>query len=142
MGKKADTTKYDAILEDICTGVSVREACSKAGVPERTFRANVDATRYARAREACAHAIAEDILEIADNGKNDWMEAHGKDDLGWVSNGEHIQRSKLRVDARKWLLSKIAPKHYGDKQSVEHSGPDGGPVDHQFTVRFIAPEDK
>ena len=42
--------------------------------------------------------------------------------MGWRVNGEHVQRSKLRVDARKWLLSKIAPKQYGEKQAVEHSG--------------------
>lgn len=142
MAKRADTTKYADILSAICTGISVREACRNADVVESTFRANVDAAQYARAREACAHAIADDILEIADNGKNDWMETHGDDDAGWKLNGEHVQRSKLRVDARKWLLSKISPRQYGDKQAVELSGVDGGPVDQLFTVRFVAPKEK
>jgi hypothetical protein len=63
-------------------------------------------------------ALAEDILDIADNANNDWMERQGRDgqDLGWIANGENIQRSKLRVDSRKWLLSKLAPKKYGERQ--------------------------
>jgi hypothetical protein len=31
-------------------------------------------------------------------------------------------------DARKWLIGKMAPKKYGDKQQIEHASPDGGPV--------------
>ncbi len=38
---------------------------------------------------------------------------------------EHIQRSRLRVDARKWLMSKMAPKKYGEK--LQHTGDGGGP---------------
>ena len=48
--------------------------------------------------------------------------------IGWNGNGEYIQRSRLRVDARKWAASKMAPKKYSDKQQVERAGPDGGPV--------------
>ena len=140
MAKKLDTSKYPAVLEAISTGLSVRKACEQAGVAETTFRANVDAAQYARAREACAHSIAEEILEIADNGKNDWMEQNGREDVGWVLNGEHVQRSKLRVDARKWLLSKIAPKSYGDKQAIEHSGPDGTPIQHQNVFSEVSDE--
>lgn len=43
-------------------------------------------------------------------------------------DGDHIQRSRLRVDTRKWLLSKVLPKVYGDKSTTTHTGPDGGPV--------------
>jgi hypothetical protein len=39
-----------------------------------------------------------------------------------------LRRSALRIDARKWLAGKMAPKKYGDKQQIEHAGPDGGPV--------------
>jgi hypothetical protein len=41
--------------------------------------------------------MAEDILDIADDGRNDWMRANAADDAGWVLNGENIQRSKLRT---------------------------------------------
>jgi len=37
-------------------------------------------------------------------------------------NPEVIGRSRLRVDTRKWYLSKVLPKIYGDKLQTEHSG--------------------
>jgi uncharacterized transporter YbjL len=72
--------------------------------------------QYARAREAQADTLADEILEISDDGSNDWMTRAGKDqELAWQLNGEHVQRSRLRVDSRKWFASKVAPKKYGDK---------------------------
>lgn len=71
--------------------------------------------QYTRAREAQADTLFDDILEIADDARNDWMARHGEDDAGWQANGEHIQRTKLRVDARKWMAGKLQPKKYGDK---------------------------
>lgn len=68
--------------------------------------------------------MAEEILDIADDGTNDWMEKKDDEDncIGWRENGEAVQRSKLRVDTRKWLMSKLAPKKYGEKQEIKHSG--------------------
>ena len=43
-------------------------------------------------------------------------------------NGEHVQRSKLRYEGRRWLASKALPRIYGDKQVTELSGPSGGPI--------------
>jgi len=74
--------------------------------------------QYTRAREAQADALADDILEISDDARNDWMERHGEDSRGWQVNGEHIQRSRLRVESRKWIASKLKPKKYGDKVAV------------------------
>lgn len=74
--------------------------------------------QYARAKEESADTHADDILEISDDGSNDWMERHAKDSPGWVVNGEHIQRSRLRVEARKWIASKLKPKKYGDKVAI------------------------
>jgi len=76
--------------------------------------------RYARAKEAQADYMADEILDIADDGTNDWMERKDKDDqgLGWQLNGEHVQRSKLRIESRKWLASKLKPKKYGDKTTI------------------------
>jgi hypothetical protein len=72
--------------------------------------------KYAQAKAKQIEFITEEILEIADDGKNDWMEFEDKVNhcKGWRVNGEHIQRSRLRIDARKWLASKLAPKIYGD----------------------------
>jgi hypothetical protein len=47
---------------------------------------------------------------------------------GWVLNGEHVQRSRLRVDTRKWFASKVAPKIYGDKIETAVTGANGGPL--------------
>ncbi len=52
-----------------------------------------------------------------------------------VLNGEHVQRSRLRVDSRKWLLSKLKPERYGDK--LQHSGPGGGPVQHAHAIEIV-----
>ncbi len=78
--------------------------------------------QYARAREFQADTLFDEIIDIADDGSNDWMERSGKDDEpGWVLHGEHVQRSRLRVDARKWMAGKMRPKKYGDKMQVEGS---------------------
>ena len=70
------------------------------------------AGKYARAREAQAHLMAAQIVEIADDSTNDTQT--GPDGVEIV-NHDNINRSRLRVDARKWAASKLAPKTYGDK---------------------------
>src|SRR5690349_8401417 len=69
--------------------------------------------QYARACEERTEAMAEDIIEISDDGSNDWMEKYFGENKAWVINGEAVQRSKLRVDTRKWMMSKMKPKKYG-----------------------------
>ena len=92
--------------------------------------------RYARAREMQFEAWADEITEISDDGTNDWMERESKDgSTQTVLNGEHVQRSRLRVDSRKWLLSKLKPERYGDK--LQHSGPGGGPVQHAHSIEIV-----
>lgn len=80
------------------------------------------AERYARAREAQADYMADEIMEISDNASNDWMTREDPENPGYALNGEHIQRSRLRVDSRKWLASKLKPKKYGEKVDMNHSG--------------------
>jgi hypothetical protein len=77
---------------------------------------------YAKAKAESADAIFEEILDIADDATNDWMEVHDKDgnSIGWKLNGEAINRSRLRVDTRKWVASKLKPKKYGDKLDLSH----------------------
>lgn len=79
---------------------------------------NLDAKfneRYARAREIFADSVFEEILDIADNSNADLELVDGK----IVINGEAVQRSRLKIDARKWMLSKLNPKKYGDKLEVD-----------------------
>jgi len=126
------------ILAKVDKGQSLRSICETGDdwIPgESTFRAWCDNdadlfARYARAREVRADVIFEEMLDIADDGTNDWMERKNADgSLGdTILNGEHVQRSKLRIDARKWMLSKMNPKKYGDKLELGGAGPDGAIV--------------
>jgi hypothetical protein len=81
--------------------------------------------QYVRAKEIGADAMAEEILDIADDGTNDWMEINRGNYTSWVTNGEAMQRSKLRVDTRRWLMSKLQPKKYADFGGL---GSEGGVV--------------
>ena len=123
-------SKYNA--EDgatICAGLSeghsLLSICEAMGIPYSTAKdwerdIPEHGVNSARARETGCHAMAESCLQIADDGKNDWMEQHGQDSPGWKLNGEHLQRSRLRIDTRMRLLGKWLPKVYGDK--VELAG--------------------
>lgn len=116
------------IFDRIAKGEAVRNICKDDWLPSWSTvnkRLASDAefsAQYARAREDQADAIFDEILAIADDAHNDWMEINGEDDAGWRANGEHIQRSKLRIDARKWMAGKLRPKKYGDKLELEHGG--------------------
>lgn len=85
---------------------------------------------YARAKESQAELSASKILEIADDASNDDL----IDEEGRVRpNSEWINRSRLRVDARKWIASKLHPKKYGDKTDLTTNGENINPV----VVNFI-----
>lgn len=115
----------DAICERIANGESLRSICDDDDMPNKAtvFRWLAKhqefGDQYARAREIQADALFDDILSIADDARNDWMERRGEDDAGWVANGEHIQRSRLRIEARKWMAGKLRPKKYGERIEVE-----------------------
>jgi hypothetical protein len=67
--------------------------------------------QYARARDASAEHWADEILKIADDATNDWMGRQQRDGVTEiVLNRDHVERSKQRIDARKWLLSKVLPR--------------------------------
>jgi hypothetical protein len=73
--------------------------------------------QYERAKREGAEAWAEEILDISDDGSNDfYIDEDGTEKV----NHENIQRSRLRVDSRKWLMSKLLPKKYGDKVDLNH----------------------
>lgn len=130
--KKAGAPSYawtpeieDEIFGRIAKGESLVDICEDDWLPSRSTvhkRLADDpafADRYARAREAQADTIFDEILQIADDARNDWMERRGEDDAGWVANGEHIQRSRLRIEARKWMAGKLRPKVYGEKLELD-----------------------
>lgn len=115
--------EFEYICMEIEKGAATRNAV-RAFMSSKTFYELMEqfpdlVKRYARACEARAESIFEDIIEIADEANADLIISE-KGNL--VVNGEAVQRSKLRVDARKWVLSKLDPKKYGDRQQLEHSG--------------------
>lgn len=120
------------IAETVCAlimeGNSLRAIQDMPGMPTKTtilrwvHRYPDFRDQYARALEFRSEAHAEEILEIADDGTNDWMQQTRGDDVRWIENGEAIRRSQLRIEARKWLMGKHAAKKYGDKQTVAHTG--------------------
>lgn len=135
-----DTETAATICERLAAGETLRQICRSEGMPaESTVRlwALDDregfAAQYARAREIGYQSMADELLEIMDDGQNDWMcraqAGFAEDDprrFSWQLNGEHINRSRLRVEGRKWLLSKALPKIYGDKVALTDG--DGGPL--------------
>jgi hypothetical protein len=115
-----------SILERLADGESLRSICDDEEMPDKstvfrwltaneTFR-----DQYALAREAQADALFDDVLAIADDGRNDWMRRKFGDDERWVENGEALRRSQLRIDARKWMAGKLKPKKYGEKLDLNH----------------------
>lgn len=121
----------DRICDALADARSLRSICCETDMPSQStvFRWLADERyanfreRYARAREAQADAIFDEILDIADDGSNDWMERRRDDgSVDEVLNHEHVQRSKLRIEARRWMAGKLRPKVYGDKIDIEHSG--------------------
>lgn len=141
MGRPSEFTqeKADAICERIADGESLRSICKDEGMPSRmtVFRWLADPERvafrdqYARAREEQAEFYAESIIEIADEKE---VEAtYQGEDVRLDLSSSAIARNRLRVDARKWYASKLAPKKYGDFKAVELTGANGGPVVIQAT---------
>ncbi len=69
--------------------------------------------------------MAEEIIEISDTPCLGVKTKTLKDGSEEVTEGDMIEHRRLQVDARKWLLSKMRPEKYGDRTSLEHSGPGG-----------------
>ncbi|MEY1555317.1 terminase small subunit protein [Yoonia sp. R2331] len=118
----------DKICERIADGESLRTICLDDDMPNKStvFRwlANIETFKdqYAHAREAQADTYVDEIADIADDASNDWMAKNDPANEGLALNGEHIQRSRLRIDARKWMAGKLRPKKYGEKLDLNHGG--------------------
>lgn len=112
------------LCQYLSEGESLRTATTHKGMPSAAtvfswMRTNPEFLKqYEKAKQESTDAMAEEIMDIADNGANDWMEKHYGDNVVWVTNGEALQRSRLRVDVRKWLMSKMKPKKYGESLDV------------------------
>lgn len=115
------------VLDRLSAGDSLRGICRDPDMPEltqimRLRRENAQfAQQYTHAREMQAEVFGDELVEIVDDGSNDWMKKQFGQQEAWVLNGEAVARSRLRFDQRRWWMSKVLPKIYGDKLAVEHS---------------------
>jgi hypothetical protein len=133
----------EELCERIAAGELVKQICADKRFPNpavvyvEVVRDPSFGDQYARAMQARMTMFAEQLLEIADDGSNDWMEIETQNGrIKKVVDKECVERSKLRFQSRQWLMSKIAPKKYGDKVDLNVGGLDGGPI--QIT---ISPDD-
>lgn len=123
--------------EMACNGASLRSLLKQDWTPDaHTFYEWCDkvenrAQRYMRASRLRAEHMVDEMLEIADQSENDTYinEATGKVKTDW----EVVGRSTLRVNTRKWILSKLNPQKYGDKIDVTSGGK---PVAEKVSVEF------
>ena len=103
------------VLDSMTSGMSMRQSCIKAGIGASTWIdwVNADpalAERYARAREGLLDAMVDQILTLADSPVPTLD--NGATDPGMV------RQRQLQIDARRWVLSKLAPNKYGDRLDV------------------------
>lgn len=148
--------RYDraAVAEHVCSelkrGRSLESICKEAGMPHvATFLDWVAADPegigqdYAHAREIGYSLLADEIIAIADK-THEWvtiqeLDPDGKplfDEKGaprlkqvlMPLNSDVVAHKRVQIDTRKWMLSKMLPKVYGDKVTQEHTGADGGPI--------------
>lgn len=133
---------FDAICGRIAAGESLRSVCRDEAMPAHstfllwTSRDEALSDQYAQARDARADLIFDEMLEIADTpevGQKTVSKATGLE----ITEADMIEHRRLRVDTRKWILSRMAPKKYGDKVTQEHTGVDGGPVQIEKIERVI-----
>lgn len=116
------------ICEQIANGKSLRAICAEDDMPSTTtvfkwLNENQDfSEQYARARDRQADHYFEEIVEIADSVEAD---------------SAAVAKARLQVDARKWTLSKLAPKKYGEKTELDVKSSDGSMTP---TVRIDAEE--
>lgn len=132
----AKRKKFEKVCERIAAGEGLVRICEDPKLPCRDAimswmrRAEGEDgewlnSKYARAREAQADYYADEIVDIADDSERDYMvDENGRE----MFNGENVQRSRLRIDTRKWVAGKLRPKKYSDKLDLNVQG--------EFTVNI------
>ncbi|MCX8566847.1 MAG: hypothetical protein ON057_001574 [Glomeribacter sp. 1016415] len=138
----ARTSKYTIALatkicERLMVGQSLRSICAQKGMPDQGTvyrwleKSEPFRKQYTHAREVQADTLADEILDIADDSTQDMqVDEQGHERV----RHEAVQRSKLRVDARKWLAGQLAPKKYGDRIQQNISGAHDGPIEQKITI--------
>lgn len=138
----------DVICDRLADGESLRSICVDDAMPDKktVFRWLQDKDRddfrhqYACARELQADTHVDEMADIADDGTNDYITKTRPDGSTYEAfDAEHVQRSRLRIDTRKWIAERMRPKKYGAKVAL--TDPDGGPLTVQVLKLSDAPAD-
>ncbi len=115
----------ERILDRLAAGESLLRICGDEGMPARSTVAlwvinNVDgfSSKYALARDMGLDVMADEVLEISDT-QQEGERIEETDDGRKVIREDMLGHRRLRVDTRKWYLSKLAPKRYGDRVAVD-----------------------
>lgn len=130
----------DAICERIAEGESLRAICRDDSMPSiatvfRWLAGNPSfSEQYAHAREEQAETLADEIVSIAD--ETAVVANQDGEDVSLALDPTAVARNRLRVEARKWVASKLKPKKYGDKLTQEHTGAGGGAIQTVTTFRL------
>jgi hypothetical protein len=118
-------------------GQSLRSICAQKDMPYQATvyrwltQSEAFRDQYTRAREVQADTLADEVLDIADDAAQDMrVDEQGNERV----RHEVVQRSKLRVDARKWLAGQLAPKKYGDRIQQNISGTNDGAIEQKVTL--------
>lgn len=127
-GTKLTQDLFDKICEEIATSsMSTRNVCKANGIDGATFYRAISKDenwrdQYTRAKEDQTEFLVDEMLEIADDGSNDLMTIVKGDIEYELENKEVTNRSKLRIDTRKFIAAKLKPKKYGDKLDITSNG--------------------
>ena len=128
----------DLICERLAEGESLNSICKPHHMPgESAVRywalSNRDgfAAKYTQAREIGYDRMAEDVLKLADTPRKSKKITDKADGTREIVTSDAVDRARLQVDTRKWLLSKVLPKIYGDRAppganiNINIGGPQG-----------------
>jgi len=123
--------KFNLIIKEIETkGQSLTKATKKIGLDKKSFMLMIEKDtsllhQYTRATEARADLIAERMVRNSHNRANDFY----TDSEGNLKpNPVAVQRDRLILDTDKWLLSKLMPKKYGDRLTLDGEVKTGQPL--------------
>jgi hypothetical protein len=118
------------ICQRLANGETLTRICQDPHLPSRSTvtRWLADESkaeflaRYGTARDLQTDFYADDIVDIADDASRDWTErTNGEGEaIAPALNHEHIQRSKVRIETRQWIMERLNPKKYSAKTKLEH----------------------
>ncbi|QUS55957.1 hypothetical protein [Pseudovibrio brasiliensis] len=128
-----------AICERLSAAESLRSICEDEVMPTRKTVYSWLKTHpefqlaYETARSFAVDSLVDEMLEIADDARNDWIERITRNETTLAFNAESVQRSRLRIQTRQWIAEKHCPSRYGQKIKSEVTGKDGGVLQAEVT---------